>query len=247
MIGGYGSGLLCYHFETSPWLSIPAGVLTAAFIGLLLGRIVLRLRGPYLALTTLSFAEITRLIIANEYEITRGDLGLSIPPLFQNQLTYYYVFLAVLVLVQLGLYFLIRSKAGLYLQAIRDDDIVASGRGVNVVFWKTVAFTISSAICGLAGGLYVHFIRLASPEIGLILQTGLIICMVVVGGMGTLVGPLIGAFLIQFASEALRDVGLSHMLFFALLVIIMGRFFRRGIWGGIEHLRDKRMSATRVE
>jgi branched-chain amino acid transport system permease protein len=180
-----------------------------------------------------------RLIIANEYEITRGDLGLSIPPLFENQLVYYYVFLGLLLGIQLGLYFLIRSRAGLYLQAIRDDDVVASGRGVDVVFWKTVSFSVSSAICGLAGGFYVHFIRLASPEIGLILQTGLVICMVVVGGMGTLVGPVIGAFLIQTSSEALREVGLSHMLVFAFLVIIMGRFFRKGLWGGVERLRAK--------
>lgn len=238
MIGGYGSGLLCYHFGASPWVGIPAGILLAAAIGLLLGRIVLRLRGPYLALTTLSFAEIIRLVISNEYNTTRGDLGLSVPPIFQHQLAYYYTFLGVLFVVQIGLYFLVRSRAGLYLQAIRDDDVAASGRGVRVVFWKTFAFTVSSAVCGLAGAFYVHFIRLASPEIGLILQTGLIISMVVIGGMGTLIGPLIGAFLVQLSSEALREVGLSHMLFFALLVILVGRFFRSGLWGGIDRLRE---------
>lgn len=240
MIGGYGSGLLSYHFGTSPWIGIPVGILLAGLIGFLLGRIVLRLRGPYLALTTLSFAEIMRLIIANEYDITRGDLGLSVPPLFESQLIYYYVFLFVLGAVQLGLYFFIRSPAGLFLQSIRDDDVAASGRGVNVVFWKTVAFIISSAICGLAGALYIHFIRLASPEIGLILQTGLVICMVVIGGMGTLIGPLIGAFLVQISSEVVRDVGLSHMLVFALIVIIIGRFFREGLWGVVKRVIEKR-------
>jgi len=239
MIGGYGSGLLCYHFGISPWIGIPCGTLAATVIGLMLGRIVLRLRGPYLALTTLAFAEIVRLVISNEYEITRGDLGLSVTPLFEHQLNYYYLFLFLLVVVQIGLYYLVRSRAGLYLQAIRDDDLAASGRGVNVVLWKTVSFAVSSGICGLAGAFYVHFIRLASPELGLILQTGLVIAMVVIGGMGTLIGPLIGAFLVQLSSEALREVGLSHMLFFALTVILFGRFFRSGIWGGIDFLRDK--------
>lgn len=240
MIGAYSSGLLYHHFQVSPWIGIPVGVVAAALIGFLLGVVVLRLRGPYLALTTLSFAEITRLVIGNSYNVTRGDLGLSVPAIFENRLAYYYLFLAVLVAVQLGLYVLVRSRAGLYLQAIRDDDVAAAGRGVNVVRWKTISFSLSSAICGLAGGIYVHFIMLASPEIGLVLQTGLVMSMVVIGGMGTLIGPVLGAFLVEVASEAFRDVGLSHMLVFSLMVILIGRFFRDGLWGLFDRLRDRR-------
>jgi len=240
MIGAYSSGLLYHHFQVSPWIGIPVGVVAAALIGLLLGVVVLRLRGPYLALTTLSFAEITRLVIGNSYDLTRGDLGLSVPAIFESRLAYYYLFLAVLVAVQLGLYILVRSRAGLYLQAIRDDDVAAAGRGVNVVRWKTVSFSLSSAICGLAGGIYVHFIMLASPEIGLVLQTGLVMSMVVLGGMGTLIGPVLGAFLVEVASEAFRDVGMSHMLVFSLMVIFIGRFFREGLWGLFDRLRDRR-------
>jgi branched-chain amino acid transport system permease protein len=240
MIGAYSSGLLYHHFQVSPWIGIPVGVVAAALIGFLLGVVVLRLRGPYLALTTLSFAEITRLVIGNSYNVTRGDLGLSVPAIFENRLAYYYLFLAVLVAVQLGLYVLVRSRAGLYLQAIRDDDVAAAGRGVNVVRWKTISFSLSSAICGLAGGIYVHFIMLASPEIGLVLQTGLVMSMVVIGGMGTLIGPVLGAFLVEVASEAFRDVGLSHMLVFSLMVIVIGRFFRDGLWGLFDRLRDHR-------
>jgi branched-chain amino acid transport system permease protein len=239
MIGAYSSGLLYHHFQVSPWIGIPVGVGAAAVIGLLLGVVVLRLRGPYLALTTLSFAEITRLVIGNSYDVTRGDLGLSVPAIFESRLAYYYLFLAVLVAVQLGLYVLVRSRAGLYLQAIRDDDVAAAGRGVNVVRWKTVSFSLSSAICGLAGGIYVHFIMLASPEIGLVLQTGLVMSMVVIGGMGTLIGPVLGAFLVEVASEAFRDVGLSHMLVFSLMVILIGRFFRDGLWGLFDRLRER--------
>jgi branched-chain amino acid transport system permease protein len=246
MIGAYSSGLLYHHFQVSPWIGIPVGVVAAALIGFLLGVVVLRLRGPYLALTTLSFAEITRLVIGNSYNVTRGDLGLSVPAIFESRLAYYYLFLAVLVAVQLGLYILVRSRAGLYLQAIRDDDVAAAGRGVNVVRWKTVAFALSSAICGLAGGIYVHFIMLASPEIGLVLQTGLVMSMVVIGGMGTLIGPVLGAFLVEVASEAFRDVGLSHMLVFSLMVILIGRFFRDGLWGLFERLRDRRPAVGRA-
>jgi branched-chain amino acid transport system permease protein len=231
MIGGYATGLLSYHWHVSPWLGTPAAVIAAALVGMALGRVVMRLRGPYLALTTLSFAEIMRLVIGNSYEFTRGDLGLNVPGLFEERLAYYYLFLAVLMLMQVGLFLLMRSKAGLYLQAIRDDEVAAASRGVDVVFWKTSAFTLSTAVSGLAGALYGHFSQLVSPELGLIQQTGLVICMVVIGGTGSLIGPLAGAFLVYLGSEFLREVGGIQIIVFALLVIIFARFFREGLWG----------------
>lgn len=231
MIGAYTTGLLAYHGGVPPALGIPAAVLASGMIGLVLGRIVLRLRGPYLALTTLSFAEITRLVIGNSIGVTRGDLGLNVPGILQDRLAYYYGFLAVLVAAQLGLFLLLRSRAGLYLQAIRDDETAAASRGVKVVLWKTLAFALSAAISGLAGALYAHFAQLISPELGLISQTGIIISMVVIGGMGTLVGPIGGAFLVYVASEFLRDFGGYQLIVFALLVIVFGRFFREGLWG----------------
>jgi len=231
MIGAYGTGLLAYHWNVSPWLGIPAGVVAAALIGMGLGRVVMRLRGPYLALTTLSFGEIMRLVIGNSHEFTRGDLGLSVPGLTDVRLVWYYVFLAVVILVQLGLYGLLKSRAGLYLQAIRDDEIGAASRGVNTVFWKTASFTLSTAISGLAGVLYAHFSQLVSPELGLILQTGLVICMVFIGGIGSLIGPLAGAFIVYLSSEALREVGGIQLIVFSILVIVVARFFREGLWG----------------
>lgn len=231
MIGGYATGLLSYHWQVTPWPGIAAAVIAAGAVGLVLGRIVMRLRGPYLALTTLSFAEIMRLVIGNSYEFTRGDLGLNVPGLFEERLAYYYLFLGVLVAAQAGTFLLMRSKAGLYLQAIRDDEVAAASRGVNVVWWKTTAFALSAAVSGLAGALYGHFSQLVSPELGLLLQTGLVICMVVIGGMGTLIGPLAGAFLVYLSSEFLREVGGIQLIVFSLLVILFARFFREGLWG----------------
>jgi branched-chain amino acid transport system permease protein len=231
MIGGYTTGLLAYDFGTPAYLGIPAAIVVAGLIGLLLGRIVLRLRGPYLALTTLSFAEIVRLVISNSIDITRGDLGLNVPGLFQSRLAYYYLILGVLAAVQIGLYLLLQAPAGLYLRAIRDDEIAAASRGVKIVWWKTYAFALSAGISGLAGALYAHFAQLISPELGLISQTGLIISMAVIGGLGTLVGPLLGAFLVYYASEFLRDFGNYQLIVFALLVIVFARFFREGLWG----------------
>jgi len=231
MIGAYTTGLLAHYIGSPPLIGIAAAIAVTGLIGLILGRIVLRLKGSYLALTTLAFAEIVRLVMSNSIDITRGDLGLEVPGLFKGRLTYYYVMLAVLVGAQLGLYALLRSPAGLYLRAIRDDEIAAAGRGVNVVRWKTNAFTLSAAISGLAGALYAHFAQLISPELGQISQTGLVIAMVVIGGLGTLVGPIGGAFLVYIASEFLRNFGNYQLIVFALLVIIFGRFWRDGLWG----------------
>jgi branched-chain amino acid transport system permease protein len=231
MIGAYTTGLLAYWAGGTALVGIPAAIIVSGAIGFALARVVMRLRGPYLALTTLSFAEIMRLVTSNSIDITRGDLGLNVPGLIDSRLGYYYLMLAVLAAVQLGLYAFLRSPAGLYLRAIRDDEVAAAGRGVRIVRWKTYAFALSAAIGGLAGALYGHFAQFVSPELGLLSQSGIIISMVVIGGLGTLVGPVGGAFLIYVASEFLRDFGGYQLIVFALLVILFGRFFREGLWG----------------
>jgi branched-chain amino acid transport system permease protein len=231
MIGGYVPGLLSYHFQDTALSGIPAAIIVSGVIGFALARLVMRLRGPYLALTTLAFAEIVRLLISNSIDITRGDLGLNVPSLFENRLAYYYLMLGLLTGVQFGTYALLSGPAGLYLRAIRDDEIAAAGRGVMIVRWKTYAFALSAAISGLGGALYGHFAQLVSPEMGLISQTGLVISMVVIGGIGTLIGPIGGALLVYVTSEVLREAGGYQLIVFAPLVIVFARFFRAGIWG----------------
>jgi branched-chain amino acid transport system permease protein len=231
MLGAYATALLDYHWKVPLALGIPAAIVATAGIGWALGRIVLRLKGPYLALTTLSFAEIARVVVGNSHEFTRGDQGLNVPTLMDSRLGYYYIFLAVLLLTVLGLYVLMRGRTGRFWLAIRDDEIGAETRGIDVVRYKTLAFALSCAICGFAGSLYGTFSQLVSPELGLLLQTGLVISMVVIGGIGTLTGPLIGALLVYLASEWLRDFGNIQMIVFASAVIIFARFFRTGLWG----------------
>ncbi|WP_447919127.1 branched-chain amino acid ABC transporter permease [Achromobacter aegrifaciens] len=231
MLGGYTTGLLAYHWKVPLWLGLPLSAVVPGLIGLVLGRIVLRLSGPYLALTTLSFAEIVRLVIYNSIDFTRGDQGLHVPALLESRAGNYYLFLGALTAVTLLIFLLLRARPGRFLQAIRDDEIGAASRGIDVVRYKTLAFLISCAICGFAGGLYGTFAQLVSPELGIVTQTGMVIAMVVIGGMGTLVGPLLGAVLVYVASELLRDVGNIQMIVFALLVILFARFFREGLWG----------------
>jgi len=231
MIGAYATALLDYHWKVPLAIGIQAAIVATAALGWLLGRVVLRLKGPYLALTTLSFAEIARVVIGNSYVFTRGDQGLNVPTLFESRVGYYYLFLAVLAIVLLALHRLMRGRAGRFWLAIRDDEIGAESRGIDVVRYKTLAFALSCAICGLAGSLYGTFSQLVSPELGLLLQTGLVISMVVIGGMGTLTGPIVGALLVYLSSEWLRTVGNIQLIVFAALVIVFARFFRAGLWG----------------
>ncbi|MGZ5031966.1 MAG: branched-chain amino acid ABC transporter permease [Usitatibacter sp.] len=231
MLGAYATALLDYHLKAPLAIGIPAAIVGTALLGFLLGRIVLRLKGPYLSLTTLSFAEIARVVIGNSHEFTRGDQGLNVPGLIQSRVGYYYLFLAVLLATLVGLYLLMRGRAGRFWLAIRDDEIGAESRGINVVRYKTFAFALSCAICGLAGSLYGTFSQLVSPELGLLLQTGLVIAMVVIGGMGTLTGPVVGALIVYLASEWMRDFGNIQMIVFSAVVIVFARFFRTGLWG----------------
>lgn len=241
VLGAYTSAVLNYHFGVPPLAGIAAAIPVTYVLGYVLGRLVLRMRGPYLALTTFAFLEIVGLVIANSYEITRGALGLSVPGILDlPRLGYYYLFLAVLALMMWGVAVLLRSRIGLFIQAIRDDELAAASRGVDVVRWKIFLFSLSSAMCGFAGALYVHFINLASPQMGSILESGLVISMVVIGGIGTLPGPIIGALIVEVGSEALRGIGVQHLLVFSLLMILVVRFFREGLWGGVERLGSRR-------
>jgi len=231
MLGAYATALLDYHLKAPLAIGIPAAIVGTALLGWLLGRVVLRLKGPYLSLTTLSFAEIARVVIGNSHEFTRGDQGLNVPSLMQSRIGYYYLFLAVLLATLVALFFLMRGRVGRFWLAIRDDETGAESRGINVVRYKTLAFALSCAICGLAGSLYGTFSQLVSPELGLLLQTGLVIAMVVIGGMGTLCGPVVGALLVYLASEWMREFGHVQMIVFSAVVIVFARFFRTGLWG----------------
>jgi branched-chain amino acid transport system permease protein len=231
MLGAYATALLDYHWKLPLAIGVPAAIVGTALLGWVLGRIVLRLQGPYLALTTLSFAEIARVVIGNSHEFTRGDQGLNVPALMQSRVGYYYLFLGVLLAVLVALYALMRGRTGRFWLAIRDDSTGAESRGIDVVRYKTLAFALSCAICGLAGSLYGTFSQLVSPELGLLLQTGLVISMVVIGGMGTLSGPIVGALLVYLSSEWLRSVGNIQLIVFSVLVIVFARFFRTGLWG----------------
>lgn len=231
MIGGYTTALLGHYLHVPLALGIPAAIVSAALFGWVLGKLVLNLSGPYLSLTTLAFAEIARVVIGNSHEFTRGDQGMHVATLTQSRIGYYYIFLGTLVAVLVLLYGLLRGRLGRFMMAVRDDPVGASSRGVDVVRIKTIAFCVSCALCGLAGSLYGTFSQLVSPELGLLQQTGLVLSMVVIGGMSSLTGALLGAVLVYLSSEWLRGFGDVQIIVFALLVILFARYLPGGLWG----------------
>ncbi|MBS0520301.1 MAG: branched-chain amino acid ABC transporter permease [Proteobacteria bacterium] len=230
-VGAYTSGLLGYHLGAPVWIGIPAGVVLAALFGLVLGRLVLRMRAIYLAIATWAFAETVHIYLTADYEFTRGELGLSVKPLYGNidPLPYYFTFLALAALVLIGLRALIDSPLGYFMRAIKDDELRAKSLGIDTTKVKIAVFSISSAIAGLAGAFYGHFIVLLSPQMVDFSEMAKIVIMVVIGGFGTFLGPVIGAAPVQVVMTYLQKYGEWNLAVFALIVIILMRFSMEGL------------------
>lgn len=255
-IGAYTSAILATKLGITPWLGLFAGGLMAALFGLMLGVPALRLSGPYLAITTIGFSEILRLVAMNWVELTRGSLGLyGIPPFtpirlgnwldieFRSEISSYYLLL-VLVGVSLAIFQrLTTSEFGLSLKSLREDEIGAASIGVNVSAYKLAVFTISAFFAGLAGAFFAHYQRLVSPDTLSLGETFTILTMTMLGGLGTLVGPVVGAVLLTFLSEGLRFVEDMvkldvRMIIYGVLLIVTILFMRGGIVGLWNSLRS---------
>jgi branched-chain amino acid transport system permease protein len=232
-IGGYASALLVLRAGLPMPLGIAAGAAAAGAAGYGIGALTLRMRALYLALATWAFAESTRVFVSMEYGLTRGDLGLAVPKLFAttSPRPYYELLLALAAASVAGVFALLRTRIGYRLRAIRDDEGAARAAGVRTVRWKRFAFAVSSAAAGGAGAVYAHYIGLLSPVAMQFDEMALIIIMVILGGQRTLAGPVIGAVVVQVASEWLRAYGQIRMVLFALLVLGMMRVYPPGLAG----------------
>lgn len=230
-IGAYTSGLLGHYLGISPWLGIPAGVLLSAALGVVLGRLVLKMRAIYLAIATWAFAETVHIYLTADYDFTRGELGLSVKPLFGNAdpRPYFYLFLALTAVVLIGLRALIDSPLGYFMRAIKDDELRAKSLGIDTTRVKIAVFSISSGIAGLAGAFYGHFTILLSPQMVDFSEMAKIVIMVVIGGFGSFLGPIIGAAPVQVVMTYLQSYGEWNLAMFALIVIVLMRFSMEGL------------------
>jgi branched-chain amino acid transport system permease protein len=241
-IGGYASALLVTRSGFPIWVGIFAALLSSTLMGLILGVLCLRMRAIYLAIATWAFAESVRITLSMTYQITRGDLGLAVPKLFLGPgraVACYYFFLGLAALTVLTILFINHSKMGYYLRAIRDDEIVARVMGIHTTRWKIFSFIISSGIAGIAGAFYGHYNGLLTPVMVDFNEMAFIIIMVVIGGIRTIAGPVIGAILIEILTETFREFGEIRMVIFALAVIAIARLYNEGAIGVIRQLSQR--------
>jgi branched-chain amino acid transport system permease protein len=240
-LGGYTSALLILHAGVPILVGVVAGIVVAALVGWGLGTLCLRMRAIYLALTTWAFAESIRLLVTVEYQITRGDLGLATRVLFDTRrpTPYYYLFVALALVAVLVAWQIVHSRVGAYMRAIRDDEEAAAAMGVDTFKWKRFVFALSAVFAAVAGGFQAHYVGLLSPTPMKFNEMAMIVVMVIVGGLRTFSGPILGAVFIEVVSELLRAWGEVRMVLFALLVIVVARAYPAGIAGLVHTVRDR--------
>jgi branched-chain amino acid transport system permease protein len=224
------------------FLALLAGMAAASVAGLLVGIPSLRLRGDYLAIVTLGFGEIIRVVIENTKALGQAT-GISGLPPFTNVVWAGMGVVATVVMARR----LLLSTQGRALLAIREDEVAAEAMGVDTVGWKVRAFVISAAFAGLAGGLLVHKIQLVTPRMFTFVKSMEVVVMVVLGGMGSITGSIVAATLLTVVLEWLRGVDQYRMVIFSLLLIVLmltrpsGLFGTREIWDALPRWLRRRV------
>lgn len=234
------------------WIGILFGIIVGGLFGWLIGLLVLRLRAAYLALFTLGFSEILRATLSAEINVTRGQAGLELDPLFPtglsilgtsfdatDKLPTYYVMLAFFLASIALMLRLEHSRFGLFLRSLREDEDAAAALGVHTVRYKVLVFVVTSMIAAAAGAVQAHYIGIITPNILIILQTALVVAMAVIGGLESIVAAAVGAAVLYFLLEFLRnsftiggvtvDMTVWRLVFFGALVMLTLRFQRNGL------------------
>jgi branched-chain amino acid transport system permease protein len=244
-VGAYTAALVTTALQEQQILGLPvvasdavvflgalvAGMAAASVAGLVVGIPSLRLRGDYLAIVTLGFGEIIRVVIENTKALGQAT-GISGLPAATNVVWAGMGVVATVVMARR----LLLSTQGRALLAIREDEVAAEAMGVDTVGWKVRAFVISAAFAGLAGGLLVHKIQLVTPRMFTFVKSMEVVVMVVLGGMGSITGSIVAATLLTVALEWLRGLDQYRMVIFSLLLIVLmltrpsGLFGTREIW-----------------
>jgi len=250
-VGAYGYALLALHLDLSFWMSLPLCVMLAAITGCLLGFPVLRLRGDYLAIVTLGFGEIIRLLLNNLDELTGGPDGIgSIPkptlfglefsrrPSSEDAVTFHqffdlkydggdtviFMYLLALVLVIVILYVinrLIRMPVGRAWEALREDEIACRSLGLSPTNIKLSAFTLGASTGGFAGAFFAARQGFINPESFTFIESAIVLSIVVLGGMGSQIGVILAAVVLTVVPEIARQFAEYRMLLFGLVMVLM--------------------------
>jgi branched-chain amino acid transport system permease protein len=242
-VGAYSYALLNHHFGLGFWTILPAGAVVGALFGILLGFPVLRLRGDYLAIVTLGFGEITRLILENWSAFSFGPSGIANiprPGLFDIPLTLsestvflYYLMIGMCLFTIFVVNRLQDSRIGRAWIALREDEVACEAMGIDKTRTKLTAFALGATWAGMAGILFAAKTTFINPASFTFLESAMILSIVVLGGMGSIVGVILGAFLLILTPEYLRAFSSYRMLLFGTAMVLMMVFRPQGIVPGI--------------
>jgi branched-chain amino acid transport system permease protein len=234
-VGAYIGAILITHFGLSLWLSLPIAAAAAALFGVIIGTPTLRLRGDYLAIVTIGFGEITRIVINNMTDITGGPngvIGIPKPDLlgvaFTGPIYFYYLLLALATIAIFLTYRLAHSRVGRAWTYIREDHLAATAMGVNATHFKLLAFAFGASWAGLAGAIFSSRIGIAAPESFTFFESILIVVIIVIGGMGSIPGVVAGAVAMILIPEILRPLLTYRFLIFGVVLILIMRFRPEG-------------------
>jgi branched-chain amino acid transport system permease protein len=241
-LGAYVSTLLIVKLGVPFWVAFVAGVAFAGIAGTFLSLFAVRLRGHYLAIASLGFAVIVHQILLNWISLTQGPLGIygiAPPPAiviggvvvadFRNLAAFFYLVAGFAFLSYILLSQLVRSPIGETLTAIREDEVSAASRGINGAAWKVFAFGVGSAVAGAAGCFYASFVGTLVPDAFFVSEAFNILAMVIVGGMGTLIGPVFGAILLTVLPEVLRGFGDLRLVVYGAALTFVVLFMPGGL------------------
>lgn len=247
-IGSYATGILTVKCGWNFWPTMLIGMLVAIVLGVLIGIPTLRLKGDYLAIVTLGVGEIIKNVINNWISLTNGPMGIQRIPMvsvfgfrvnpYNNKPGFLLLSLCILLLCVLFLHRFIRTRNGRALEAVREDELAALSIGINATVYKVMAFAIGAALASIGGSLYSVLTLSISPGTYTFMMSVMVLCMVVLGGMGNLLGVMLGAFIIQLISYLPELTGLSSVIppqckeiLFGVILVVMMIFRPEGLLG----------------
>lgn len=231
-LGAYTSALLYLNAGVSMWGGLVAAFVVGAIGAFLVGGLVLRVRGNRFIITTVAFAEISRLVVLNSVDITRGQMGLpgiNAPVIdiagllvldFNKKVYFYFIVLLGLLLCLATARRIVRSPLGLGLAALRENERLGESIGVSAFRHAMLAFVVGGAFAGMAGSLQAHYLNFVSPDLFLFSITTTILVMVVIGGKATIAGPVVGAVLFTLLPEMLRIADSFRLVFLGTVLLI---------------------------
>lgn len=247
-VGAYTAAILATRFEMNFLVTAVAAAIVSALVGLLLSLPIMRLSGRYLAIVTLAFCEIMRLIELNWTSLTGGPMGISgikAPNIFgfvfKTAQSKYYLIMAVAIVSIILVSNLMNSRLGRGISAIKGDEIAASAMGINLFKYKVMCFAVSSAVAGLAGSFFAHYMRYIDPTSFGFDQSVQILGMSILGGLGSIPGSVVGAFILTAIPEFLRDLMEYRQIIYGLILATLVVVKPTGLLGNtnLKYIRQR--------